>query len=1453
MKRIKIFTEETMKRIKSLMSLIFSIMFSFMCMTNVYAVWLQDMLVILTQPDNTIINVYQSGDEFHNWVHDENGFTIILDSITGYWSWAIAENGSLISTGFPIHLHSPQSRSLSPGENISNEKYLELRADFDEEMNDRSSIPPHTGIINSITIFIRFSDQTEFPENYAFYDNKLNGQGSGVNSLHQYFYASSFGNLYLNSPIYPQNVLVSYQSEYPRNYYLIQSINNPDGYYNDPNDITKRKEYRERELLRNAIEFVHDLIPESLVIDSDNDGLVDNVNFIIRGERAESDSDDDQRTLLWPHKYTLSDIDVRIHGKRVHTYNFNIEVHSVNQYGEVIEVMNVGTMAHEFGHSLGLPDWGSDNFKRPNVNLWCLMGWPATEYPPSLSAYAKWKYLPQWIDDLPIISSNGFYELYPLGENPAYHHPAYRINSPYAETEFFIVEFRKNNFTVIDYGLPNSGLIIYRVSNHIPKLFVYRADITDENDPYKNDKDIRNHAHFSLESGRTAINNLTNPAPLLSDNITQGGLIISNISSASGSSMTFYVTIVDSQESVYVRPGFTFLLDFYETIQEAIDACDNDTTVYIYPGTYTGHRNREITWPYFKKINIVGMSELNQSVIIDCEEEYRAFHIVNNESMNKISNLKITNSPLAIQLTGPNSKLVLENVIFDGTSSGLYESSGLKIGNISPVVYGDEIYLTNCEFIGYTNSAIAVVTNALSIKNSVFRNNTGTVGSSLDFWGMRLHLDGNLFQENIGTTDGANINIGATGSVNAYVKIENNKFINNVSTQTGSFEEHSANISIIWGSDFNTILIVNNIFWQSVNVLNDAPNIKITAYYQNSPLSINYFNNTEIGFGYASGGSFIVDADSYPIHIKNSIFTGKIQTLGFIISQNQTISNSWFANASNMNVPVDLDEYIAGFSLDSIKNIYTGNPRLAFDSPDPADISNYRPIWNSSVKSGLINNAHLDTNGNGIPFWDDPEDRKSDKTNLDIGAVQNGVKQSIFQHDFNTVGDYYWIALPYIDRLYSPIIGEFPHSRLGHVFHHQNENNLLSLAPRYLNSIEWKYNEIKGGVYYDMATESWIGDLDHLVDSRHGYKIHKSSRMTFPRPLVTNGFYCGMPNNLITLKGGGVPEDDSEETTIGPFEIWLGYFGVNGMEPYDVFLPIWDNLVEIKTQYWSMNRCPVNTDAWTVPDALVSLNFGEMVSIKYMSDVDLQLYWPQFFTIEQEDPYLHPQADYFEFEEEADYIPIYIYLPDELKEDFAGEIGMFIDDVCYGAAVIDGGEIVQICAYIIDLDFEESDVEFEIYEYGGRSGSRRIENYTVMSIATIDGTDDVNSALVPSETGFNKKEMFYVVSFKNSDIANDGDDILPLKTELEGNFPNPFNPVTTIKYNLSKQENVSLRVYNIRGQLVRTLVDEVQEGGSYSVVWSGESDSGRNMASGLYFYRFEAGEYRAVRRMVLLK
>ena len=88
---------------------------------------------------------------------------------------------------------------------------------------------------------------------------------------------------------------------------------------------------------------------------------------------------------------------------------------------------------------------------------------------------------------------------------------------------------------------------------------------------------------------------------------------------------------------------------------------------------------------------------------------------------------------------------------------------------------------------------------------------------------------------------------------------------------------------------------------------------------------------------------------------------------------------------------------------------------------------------------------------------------------------------------------------------------------------------------------------------------------------------------------------------------------------------------------------------------------------------------------------------------------------------------------------------------------------------------------------------------------------------------------------------------------LANNYPNPFNPATTIKYALPQAADVQLTVYNVLGQPVRTLVAEHQNAGRYVVEWDATNDSGHNLSSGMYFYRLEAGGDLEVKKMLLLK
>ncbi len=98
-----------------------------------------------------------------------------------------------------------------------------------------------------------------------------------------------------------------------------------------------------------------------------------------------------------------------------------------------------------------------------------------------------------------------------------------------------------------------------------------------------------------------------------------------------------------------------------------------------------------------------------------------------------------------------------------------------------------------------------------------------------------------------------------------------------------------------------------------------------------------------------------------------------------------------------------------------------------------------------------------------------------------------------------------------------------------------------------------------------------------------------------------------------------------------------------------------------------------------------------------------------------------------------------------------------------------------------------------------------------------------------------------------------GSSLVPEVFSLEQNYPNPFNPSTTIRFSVPVTAKVTLRIYNVLGQNVRTLVNETLEAGVHTVQWLGVDDNGRQLSSGVYLLQLEAGDVHLTKRMVLMK
>ncbi len=95
---------------------------------------------------------------------------------------------------------------------------------------------------------------------------------------------------------------------------------------------------------------------------------------------------------------------------------------------------------------------------------------------------------------------------------------------------------------------------------------------------------------------------------------------------------------------------------------------------------------------------------------------------------------------------------------------------------------------------------------------------------------------------------------------------------------------------------------------------------------------------------------------------------------------------------------------------------------------------------------------------------------------------------------------------------------------------------------------------------------------------------------------------------------------------------------------------------------------------------------------------------------------------------------------------------------------------------------------------------------------------------------------------------------VPASFSLNQNYPNPFNPTTTIKFNTENTEkNTEIVIYNIKGQKVKSLVNEKLDAGAHQVVWDGTNDSGKPVTSGIYFYKMKSGNYTSTKKMILVK
>jgi subtilisin family serine protease len=158
---------------------------------------------------------------------------------------------------------------------------------------------------------------------------------------------------------------------------------------------------------------------------------------------------------------------------------------------------------------------------------------------------------------------------------------------------------------------------------------------------------------------------------------------------------------------------------------------------------------------------------------------------------------------------------------------------------------------------------------------------------------------------------------------------------------------------------------------------------------------------------------------------------------------------------------------------------------------------------------------------------------------------------------------------------------------------------------------------------------------------------------------------------------------------------------------------------------------------------------------------------------------------------------------------------------------------IKVSAALADLD-GDGDLDIVVPDNG---------SYYVIDIKR--GIDSIEWACF---TGTYNRSGNVAQPTPNIDLVN------PIKdTMLYGAYPNPFNPQTTLSFNLKEAGDVNLEIFNQKGQKVRSLVNSSMDAGEHRVVWNGTDDNGRAVSSGLYFYRLKSGKYSSTRKMIMMK
>nr|MBC8415296.1 T9SS type A sorting domain-containing protein [Candidatus Cloacimonadota bacterium] len=433
----------------------------------------------------------------------------------------------------------------------------------------------------------------------------------------------------------------------------------------------------------------------------------------------------------------------------------------------------------------------------------------------------------------------------------------------------------------------------------------------------------------------------------------------------------------------------------------------------------------------------------------------------------------------------------------------------------------------------------------------------------------------------------------------------------------------------------------------------------------------------------------------------------------------------------------------------------------------------------------------------GSPCIDtgDPTQTDSDGTRVDMGCYPSttDIKYCEGNH-------WNWVSFPRLDR---------------------DDDDAVDAPPILDDFLDWPFDlvlkfEVETVLEYEHP--DWT-PTSYDVYSSYGYKLD---------PQDNGDHYLPSQNRATRL-----PADwELRYTLPRNTDNWMGYWLPWTQNIEDAFGEFWDIVKSVEAEDWYYEYSIYETP--TSSPTNKNMVYGKAYIVVFDEDVE-EFYWTD--DMEETEQRERMESEYFSYNDLPSYEVIDVMdIPQNVLE-----IGVFEDDVCVGAVVVQD-TCEQILVYSGNVLRDPIPFSFEIVTNNREAGTP-ITNYRVLNKET---------GLFEERSLISGQQKSSVIMFGNLENPQNNTPSIN-DVVLHGNYPNPFNPETNISFSLPQEKDIDLTVYNLKGQKVRTLYTGITSSGEQSVVWNGKDDDGKHVGSGLYFYKLTTEDKVYSKKMLLLK